>query len=106
MKSKTELNLIKRSDIHWVIYLLMQHHIGPKKDGVTKNEAKQSIDAIEPDDNAIVVYFTVRCFIGILYLSQHSGKIRLYNEDDEEQKISRLQMKNVKEFLRSKNYKV
>ncbi len=100
---KTELNHIKRADILRVIYLLMKSE---GKDSVTIKEANTSIDSVEPDDNAIVVNFTVRCFIGRLYLSQHSGKIRLYNEDDEEQKISRLQMKEVKEFLRSKNYKV
>lgn len=103
---KTELDHIKRADINQVIYLLMQHPKVPKKDKVTKKEACNSIDQIEPDDNAIVVYFSVRCFIGILYLSQHSGKIRLYDEDEVEQKISRLQMKSVKEYLRSKNYKI
>lgn len=103
---KTELNFIKRADILRVIYLLMQHPKVPKKDKVTVKEANCSLEGIEPDDNAIVVNFSVRCFIGRLYLSQHSGKIRLYNEDDEEQKISRLQMKNVKEYLRSKNYKI
>lgn len=100
---KTELNFTKRADILRVIYLLMK---SKGKDSVTIKEVNNSIESVEPDDNAIVINFTVRCFIGRLYLSQHSGKIRLYNEDDEEQKISRLQMKTVKEFLRSKNYKV
>lgn len=100
---KTELNFIKRADILRVIYLLMK---SKGKDSVTIKEVNCSIEGVEPDDNAIVVHFSVRCFIGQLYLSQHSGKIRLYNEDDEEQKISRLQMKAVKEFLRSKNYKI
>ena len=100
---KTELNFIKRADILRVIYLLMT---SKGKDKVTVKEVASSIEEIEPDDNAIVVNFTVRCFIGRLYLSQHSGKIRLYNEDDVEQPISRLQMKTVKEYLRSKNYKV
>lgn len=100
---KTKLNHIKRADILRVIYLLMK---SKGKDSVTIKEVSCSIEGIEPDDNAIVVNFSVRCFIGRLYLSQHSGKIRLYNEDDEEQKISRSQMKNVKEFLRVKNYNV
>ncbi len=103
---KTELNFMKQADIKQVIYLLMQSPKVPKIDRVTKKEAYQSIESIEPDDNAIVVDFSIRCFVGKLYLSQHSGKIRLYNEDDKEEKISRLQMKTVKEFLRSKNYKV
>lgn len=100
---KTELNFIKRADILRVIYLLMK---SKGSDSVTLKEVNGCIDSVEPDDNAIYVNFSVRCFIGVLYLSQHSGKIRLYNEDEDEQKISRLQMKAVKEFLRSKNYQV
>lgn len=82
------LQYAEKDEIEHIIWLVNDSAVHLDDDSrISKEEASNSIDVIEPDDNAIVVYFTIRCFEGKLYLSNHSGLLRMYDEEDKEQPI-------------------
>lgn len=80
------LQYLTEEEIDHVLWLIHNSEVHLTPDcAVDKDEI--SIDSIDPDDNAVVVNHTIRCFIGKLYLSEHSGYLRLYDENDVEQPI-------------------
>lgn len=82
------LQYLTQEEIEHVLWLIHDSETHLDKDSrISKEEISGCIDSIEPDDNAIVVNHTVGCFIGKLYLSSHSGYLRLYDEDDNEERI-------------------
>ncbi len=92
-KSKRKDKLILRplsdmteEEVKEVLLMILDSPIHLDKDErVTKEEINACINSIEPDDNAFVVYFSLRCADMHLYISNHSGLIRLYDEDSIEQ---------------------
>lgn len=82
------LSDMTEEEMERVIFLIMDSEIHLGADArLSMDEVKGCIDLTEPDDRAKVIHFTVRCFIGKLYLSEHSGYLRLFNENDEESTI-------------------
>lgn len=80
------LSSMTEEEIKEVLFIIMDSPVHLDKDSrFTKAEFDNCIDSIEPDDNAIVVHFSLRCIELKLYISEHSGLIRLYDEDDKEQ---------------------
>lgn len=83
------LHYATREEREEMIWLLMERanlHLDADA-RITREEMVDCIESTEPDDNAVCVYFTCRCFEGLLYLSSHSGLLRLYDQDDKEQPV-------------------
>lgn len=82
------LQYAETDEIEQIIFLVMDSAVHLDADArFTIEEVRNCIESTEPDDNAIVVYFSVRCYSGTLYLSQHSGLVRLFNEEEKEEQI-------------------
>lgn len=85
------MQYLTEEEIEHVLWLIhdSETHLGEEA-RISKEEINGCIESIDPDDDAIVVNHTIRCFAGKLYLSSHSGYLRLYEEceeDDQERPI-------------------
>lgn len=80
-----ELPSMTTNEQEHLIWFLMNSPIRGTK--LSKKDLKGCIDSVSPDDNAIVINFSYSCFAGELYVSTHSGLIRLYDGDQEDTEL-------------------